>query len=271
MFAAPRSDQRPRVDADAAAREASLWAQKLELDFIRVRTAAESAVAVELFDTIWSTAPPVSVIDASTVVAMASNGNQIVVATRHGRPVGAAMGFFGAPGESYHSHVVGVLRDPTLRGVGFALKLYQRAWCLANDMPTMTWTFDPLVSRNAHFNLNKLGADAVTFHADHYGPMNDGVNAGQGSDRLLMRWQLDRAVGREPIPADGDQGEGSPIGEIRIPVPRDIEAIRAADPATAVDWRMRSRAAFLSASGDGWRVEEFTPDGEYVLRRRKFS
>lgn len=244
-----------------------MWAQKLNLLITPMRTAAECALVVEVFDTVWDTAPPSSVIEPSTLVAMASNGNQVVLARRDGRPVGAAMGFFGAPGQSFHSHIVGVLREPSLRGVGFALKLHQRAWCLENGMTTMTWTFDPLIARNAHFNLNKLGADAAAFHPDHYGDMTDGVNLGQGSDRLLMRWQLDRAVGRDrpeaprdPVP-DGD--------EIRIPVPRDIEALRAEDPEAAATWRRSSRGAFLSAAGDGWRVENFTPDNEYILRREE--
>ena len=75
-------------------------------------------------------------------------------------------------------------------GVGFALKQHQRAWGLDRDLSEMTWTFDPLVSRNARFNLTKLGAHASEYAVDFYGPMMGEMNANDQSDRLVAVWPL---------------------------------------------------------------------------------
>ena len=76
------------------------------------------------------------------------------------------------------------------RGVGYALKLHQRAWALHEDVRTITWTSDPLIRRNAWFNLNKLGASVVEYLPEFYGAMRDGINAGDLTDRCLVRWDL---------------------------------------------------------------------------------
>ena len=70
------------------------------------------------------------------------------------------------------------------------LKAAQRDWCLARGIDVVTWTMDPMVARNAWFNLHKLGAVGVAFHRDYYGPMDDTFNRGERSDRLEFRWDL---------------------------------------------------------------------------------
>ena len=109
-----------------------------------------------------------------------------------GAMVAASAGFFGHPGErvSYHSHITGVLPSAQGRGVGLAVKHHQYAWALERGVAEIVWTFDPLLARNASFNLARLGADAVTYLPDFYGAMSDGVNAGQGSDRLHVHWDV---------------------------------------------------------------------------------
>ena len=78
------------------------------------------------------------------------------------------------------------------RGVGYALKLAQRAQALELGIKVVRWTFDPMIARNAWFNLGKLGAVADRFHRDFYGAMTDVVNRGERSDRLVIRWALER-------------------------------------------------------------------------------
>ena len=76
------------------------------------------------------------------------------------------------------------------RNVGYALKLHQRAWALQRGIATITWTFDPLVRRNAYFNLAKLGVRATRYLPNFYGAMQDPINAGDDTDRLLVDWDL---------------------------------------------------------------------------------
>ena len=105
------------------------------------------------------------------------------VPSGRGTLIGAAVAFFGI--DHLHSHITGVDPATQSRGVGFALKLHQRAWALDRRIESVHWTFDPLVGRNAYFNLHKLGARAIEYLPDFYGRMTDGINGGDAtSDRL---------------------------------------------------------------------------------------
>lgn len=106
--------------------------------------------------------------------------------------VGASIAFLGRVGDrwSLHSHITGVVGEQVSRGVGAALKWHQRAWCLDRGIDLITWTFDPLIARNAWFNLGRLGARPVEYLVDFYGPMADGRNQGQPTDRLGVEWDL---------------------------------------------------------------------------------
>jgi predicted GNAT superfamily acetyltransferase len=107
-----------------------------------------------------------------------------------------------------------------IEGVGYALKLAQRAQALDQGIAEVRWTFDPLVARNGYFNLHKLGAVADRFDRNHYGAMVDEVNAGERSDRFTVRWDL----GREPGPRDvvaheaALQDDGGWPGEVQCAV-----------------------------------------------------
>ena len=105
-----------------------------------------------------------------------------------GSLVAASYGFVGKHrgATSLHSHVTA----STVAGAGFALKQHQRLWAAENDFDIITWTFDPLVRRNSVFNLDKLGAVASEYLVNFYGVMNDSLNAGDESDRLLAEWPV---------------------------------------------------------------------------------
>jgi predicted GNAT superfamily acetyltransferase len=192
---------------------------------------------------------------------------------------------FPTAGGGLHSHITGVAARG--KGVGFAIKLHQREWALARGMATITWTFDPLVRRNAYFNLGKLAARAEEYLEDFYGDMPDELNAGDPSDRLLVAWHAgDRAVtaavegtpppGAEPGPETAtvltaDPGgrplEHDPAGATRLAVgtPADIGALRAGDPGLAREWRRAQRAALGGALATGYRITGFTRSGHYLL------
>jgi len=204
--------------------------------------------------------------------------------------VGACVGFFHAPGEdALHSHIAGV--TATGRSVGFALKLHQRAWALLHGVSEVAWTFDPLVARNAWFNLAKLAATPAEYLPNFYGPMLDAINGDDDSDRLLVRWQLrdpavvlacagdradadaaaERAAGAVValgVAEDGGPEPGRLDGATAlVAVPPDIGKLRATDSALAQRWRLAVRETLTTLVGAGGRIDGFDRAGWYVVRR----
>src|SRR6266511_29818 len=200
------------------------------------------------------------------------------------RLVGAAVAFFGA--DHLHSHITGVDRTAQAKGVGFALKQHQRGWALRRGLNRVCWTFDPLVRRNAHFNLHKLGATATAYLPDFYGALKDGINTGDASDRLYIDWVLDSpaaiaAAGGQPhpvSPADpvvvldcvhdepvAGGSSGDPRRWLLVAVPPDIEGLRGSRPELAARWRYAVRDAVTGAFARGYRIAGMTGDGRYAL------
>ena len=243
----------------------------------QVTTIAEMQAVVALFDALWPPGEAGSLIQPEMLRALTKAGNYLAGAFDDSdRLVGACLGFFGPPASrSMHSHVAGVSSPHA--GVGLALKLDQRQWALAHGVETISWTFDPLVGRNAYFNLSKLGATAAEYLPDFYGEMTDGVNQGAGSDRLLVSWDLTAPTGRAPAPivdavvalgrsADGGPELGSTDGEtLLVFTPADIEALRRTDPGAAKAWRFAVRKVLAPLVGD---VAGFDRTGCYVVRRK---
>jgi predicted GNAT superfamily acetyltransferase len=212
--------------------------------------------AQRLFEAVWRPAEGnPSPMTGELLRALTHAGCYVAGAFAGSRMVGASAGFFTAPPElALHSHITGVAPGREHRGVGFALKVHQRAWAVARGLAAVIWTFDPLVARNAWFNLAKLGATPTGYLEDFYGPMTDAINAGMASDRLLLTWRLqDPAVaaacagtprqpavppGAEPALEAGPDLEpvahttGAPA--VTVAVPPDVERM---DPAGRRAWR----------------------------------
>jgi predicted GNAT superfamily acetyltransferase len=241
---------------------------------------------VALYNAVWRPDPtnPPATLELLRVVSHI--GSYVAAAYRGEQMVGATVGLFGPPdSRSLHSHITGVLPDGQARGVGFALKTHQRAWALANGVRTIGWTFDPLVSRNAHFNLAKLGARCRVYLESFYGDMPDELNAGDESDRLLLDWELtDPAVARaldgHPVERVPDAMVALDIAADQRPVPRevkgryvevrippDIYAVRKAHPETALRWRLAVRDVLGGLLADGAVITGFSRDGGYLLDR----
>ncbi|GLY88922.1 GNAT family N-acetyltransferase [Actinoallomurus iriomotensis] len=284
------------ADADAepvldhAARAAEAAARAAGVSVRELTDIAELAGVVGLFATIWgrSANPPVTI---ELLRAFTKAGNYVAGAFDGDRLVGACVGFFAPAGGILHSHIAGVSAAVTGRSVGFALKLHQRAWALLRDVSEIAWTFDPLVARNAYFNLVKLAARPVEYLPNFYGPMVDAINSDGESDRLLLRWRLrDDAValaslgGRAGAVAEDElragavlaldiAEDGSPVpGRLDgatslVAVPRDIAALRTAEPELARRWRLAVREALIGLTGRGGRIDGFDRTGWYVIRR----
>ncbi|MFI6512581.1 GNAT family N-acetyltransferase [Streptosporangium sp. NPDC050855] len=241
--------------------------------------------AFGLFDAIWRPDPGAAPVSVEMMRALSHAGNYVAGAYLDGRLAGASVGFLAAPaGQVLHSHVTGAT---TGRGIGLALKLHQRAWALERGLDRITWTYDPLVRRNAHFNLVKLGALPEEYLPSFYGVMEDAINAGDESDRVLAVWRLTEphvlaAAGGRPhlprVPADAVVGlgerDGHPVAgrtdaaTVLVTVPGDVEALRRGDPGAAASWRRAVRDVLGGLLAEGARVTGFHDRSCYVLSCR---
>lgn len=210
----------------------------------------------DLFTAVWGAAEPL--VTGDLLRAMSKAGSYIAGAYVDGRLAGGALGFHGAPSQRVlHSHIAAVLPQLAGRRIGLALKQHQRDWALARGIGAIEWTYDPLIARNAHFNIVKLGARPVEYLPDFYGPMEDAINGLDESDRMLVRWELE-----EP----GSAASGSALpGVVCVEVPPDIEGLRVSDPAAAARWRLQVRAGLAPRMAAGWRVTGFDRDRGYLL------
>ncbi|MBN6055341.1 GNAT family N-acetyltransferase [Nonomuraea sp. RK-328] len=223
-----------------------------------------------LFDDIWHPDPANAPVSVELMIGFAHTGGYVAGAYEGERLVGASVGFLAA-GRALHSHVTGAAIG---RGIGYALKLHQRAWCLEHDLTRITWTFDPLVRRNARFNLVKLGARPTGYVENFYGVMADAINEGGESDRLLMAWRLEEDPEQPPPPPYtvglGVEDERPVRGRADGPVtlvatPHDIETLRRRDPGAGKAWRLAVRDVLGGLMRQGGRVAGFTDAGEYVV------
>jgi predicted GNAT superfamily acetyltransferase len=219
-----------------------------------VDLAALRAVA-GLFREVWRTGLDEQQVHPDLMRALAHTGNYVAGAYAGGTLVGASVGFRTGDG-ALHSHVTAVAPAVRGTGVGRALKAHQRSWALARGITRICWTFDPLVRRNAHFNIAVLGARPTAYLVDFYGPMGDDLNGADPSDRLDVSWDL---TGGPPGPAGGER--------LAVPLPADIEALRRADPAAATGWRFRLRDALVPALARGYRIVGIDTADGYLLER----
>ncbi|TDE32847.1 GNAT family N-acetyltransferase [Nonomuraea mesophila] len=245
------------------------------MEIRELREIAEFEQVYELFDGIWHPEPRNVSATVELMAGFAHTGNYVAGAFEGDRLVGASVGFRGA-GRSLHSHVTGAA--VTGRGIGYALKTHQREWCGKNGLDTITWTFDPLVRRNAHFNLVKLGARIERYLLNFYGEMADAINEGDASDRVLAVWPVREAAGGSPEPGvatcpvllkSGEDG-GPVVGTseadvVLVGTPPDVERLRREDPAAARAWRAAMREVLGGLLDAGGHVVTLTNHGEYVV------
>ncbi|TDE30955.1 GNAT family N-acetyltransferase [Nonomuraea mesophila] len=242
---------------------------------------AEFEQVNDLFEDIWHFGPGDPPITVELMRALSHSGGYVAGAFEGGRLVGGSVGFLAA-GGALHSHVTGTTR----RGAGFELKLHQRRWALGRGIERITWTYDPLVRRNAHFNLAKLGARPEEYLPRFYGVMADAINQGDESDRLLAVWPLtaphvEALARREPdespapdgaVVALADEG-GRPVagpakaGTVLVAVPADIEGLRGSDPGTAKAWRLAVREVLGGLMAEGRAVTGFCGKSYYVVEQ----
>ncbi|MFI1391213.1 GNAT family N-acetyltransferase [Streptomyces griseoaurantiacus] len=290
---APAGTDGPPPPVVARAERAAAEAAREAKATVRELTEVGDLAAVSaLLRSVWRSERGDGPVPAELLRAMTVAGNYVSGAFDGEELLGACFGFFGAPGHgSLHSHITGVLPAGLGRGLGLALKLHQRAWALRRRVDTVSWTFDPLVRRNAHFNLAKLGARPVRYVPDFYGPLHDGINGAEATDRLLVAWDLTggagpgggapvdaaalRARGAVPVLSAGADGRpvtgagGGPV--LLVAVPPDIEGLRRSDPALGRAWRPAVREVLGGLMAEGAEVTGFDRTGWYVVERKRDS
>ena len=225
------------------------------------------------------------------IVATREAGSIWVGAFDDGKLVGFAFGFLALEHGhlSVHSHMLAVQAGYRDLDLGYKLKLAQRERAMAMRIgecrvTEMTWTFDPLQSKNAHLNFAKLGVVASTYKADFYGPATSSVLHQNGTDRLWVKWPLlsrrvqERLQGtsrraevldalKTLTPLVHFNGDGKPVRtdlqaalrrqRIAIEIPSDISFVEEKDPSLAREWRLHTRWAFTEALQAGFLVAEF--------------
>jgi predicted GNAT superfamily acetyltransferase len=194
-----------------------------------------------------------------------------------GRLVGTVFGITGVHGGKpvHWSHLLAVASGWQDRGLGRRLKFYQRERVLDLGATLMHWTYDPLEARNAHLNLNRLGAYVDAYEHDLYGSGEASLlHRGLGTDRFVVDWHLVGARvdlaqrGRLPrltertthAPVVNPGGEPGPLAEaplVRVEIPASIQAVKAASLPDAVRWRASTRRAFDHYLPQGYEVSTF--------------
>ena len=252
---------------------------------IRTVVGAEADRALDLAESVWGQRP----LNDAVLRALELAGSYVSVALDgSGRQVGMCLGIVGVHDDHLHLHSHLAAVDPAHRGAGIGrlLKRHQREWCLQRGITTVSWTFDPLIHANARFNLHHLGARGERYLVELYGLMDDEINRGDASDRLLIRWDLEAertlaALDRPlPTPAATDHAEvaladeggrprraGTAAPARLIATPVDAVALRRDDPETARAWRVAVRETMQQAFAAGLEPVAVTTDRHYLFTR----
>lgn len=252
-----------------------------ELDVRLLTTIEEMREADRLLRAVWGVGPgddaPFTV---DTMRALSHTGGYVAAAFLDDEMVGVAGGFHAISGP-LHSHVAGVMPGLQGKGIGLAMKEHQRSWAASHGIASVSWTYDPLIRRNAYFNLARLGAHAVEYLPEFYGVINDSINAGDLTDRMYVDWPVAEDApadlppldsfepvvdvdGTRPVAPTREPTDWAPL--VRCAVPADIEALRRTDPDAARAWRLAVRAGLYGAMTAGYQVVGFDRAGWYLLQ-----
>ncbi len=264
---------------------------------IKIIDSPEEMTAVEeLQRAVWP-GSETDVVPAHMFIAAIHNGGLVIGAYVDHQLIGFVFGFPGldstpdGPRPKHCSHMMGIHPQYRDSGVGFVLKRAQWQMVRHQGLDHITWTYDPLLSRNAYLNISKLGAVCNTYRRAEYGDMRDGLNVGLPSDRFQVDWwintrRVERRLGkraRRPLKLDNfSKAELHPLytpligtsNLLRPPehfapleerlalaeIPSDFNALKEADFALARDWRFFSREIFETAFAAGYIVTDFVYD-----------
>ncbi len=273
-----------------------------DFDIRPFQTIEEFRACVELQEATWGEGFSERVPPAILKVAQILGGVSAGAYDPDGQLLGFVFGMTGVrDGELAHwSDMLAVREHVRDTGLGARLKQYQRDQVLARGVERMYWTFDPLQSRNAYLNFNKLGIVVREYVRDMYGDTDSPLHQGVGTDRFIALWQMssDRVVARlagsergpESPPRDahrvldshgvdgmlcpGEPDLGSRNHRLLVTIPSDVSEIMERSLDVALEWRGATRAVFTHYLGEGYEARELLRSGatsEYLLERRPES
>jgi predicted GNAT superfamily acetyltransferase len=261
-----------------------------------LESVADMLQVEELQRAVWA-GDETEVIPVHMLLTVAHNGGLLHGAFDGERLIGFVFGFLGTDSQSsdrvamarlkHCSHQLGVHPGYRGRGVGFKLKLAQREIVIDQGIRLATWTYDPLMSGNAHLNIRLLGTVCGSYLCNVYGDLRDDLNRGLPSDRFLVEWWLTSArvsarldgsrrpldlaqfqsggaqvlnaarPDRDGLPQPAD-GYSEPEGTFSlVEIPSDFLAIKRKDSQLALAWRLQSREIFERAFAAGYIVTDF--------------
>lgn len=272
---------------------------------------ADMLLVEELQRAVW-VGDETEIVPTHMLLAVAHAGGVVLGAFEADRLLGMVFGFIGTDSANpervamarlkHCSHMLAVHPQARNRNIGFRLKQAQRLAIVGQGIRLATWTYDPLLSLNAHLNIRRLGAVCRSYLRDAYGPMRDGLNAGLASDRFEVEWwvtskrvearlagrraPLDLAhfleAGAQKLNPSGLRQDGWPEPPpeaerpeatlVLVEIPPDFQALKAADLGLATAWRDHSRSLFEDLFTQGYLATDFvflrgetSPRAYYVL------
>src|SRR5258706_5253585 len=269
---------------------------------VRLLETPEEIEQVEQLQRLVWPGSDLDVVPAHVLLTAAHNGGLVLGAYIGEQLVGLLFGFPGlyevpdGPRPKHCSHQMGVHPDYRSTGIGFALKRAQWQMVRKQGLDRITWTYDPLLSINAHLNIARLGAVCNTYLRDAYGQMRDGMNAGLSSDRFQVDWwintiRVEQRLSRRPrrelgfdhydqahtrilydvSPAartDSPAALVCPPEDFTVPdeslllaeIPTDFLRLKAADVELANAWRVFTRELFETCFKAGYLITDFIYD-----------
>ena len=259
------------------------------MDFRLLETIDEIKDCERIEQAVWGL-EDLDLVPAASIVAAVHAGGLVVGAFEQDEMIGFVYGIASFQPEwpkanGLHSHMLAVLPPYRGKGLGKALKWFQRDWCLNKGYAWMTWTYDPLQAKNAKLNLEHLGATATIYRINEYGLMGGSLNADLPTDRLLAYWDLSDP--RVQQLADGKPLEplslsnvpkvlesiaghpGKPVLDENAPqlqaeIPENLNELLQKAPQLALEWRMALRETLLHYLAKGYSLTRFL-EGSYLL------
>jgi len=265
-----------------------------------IKEISELRAVEDLQQEIWGCTER-EILPSLTLIPLLEVGGVLLGAFAGEELIGFSLGF---PGLEHgrpilHSDMLGVKREYRSHGLGYKLKLAQRQRALARGIDRITWTFDPLQSRNAYLNFAKLGVVANRYKNNYYGETSSFLHT-TGTDRLWVTWNLETERVRDRLengpshqPAEFSElpklvsvgHDSAPVSKeysdteaALIEIPGAIDSVVEITPELALRWRASTRAAFVDAIDAGMVAEEFfrveragRSVGTYLLNKKSKS
>ncbi|MGD2251610.1 MAG: GNAT family N-acetyltransferase [Anaerolineales bacterium] len=270
----------------------------------RLEGVEDAAQVEEVQRAVWP-GSETEVVPAHAMLAIGENGGVLIGAFDGDRLVGYVLGFLGTDSKSperpamarlkHCSHMLGVHPDFRDKNIGYRLKCAQREAVVEQGIRLITWTYDPLLSRNAQLNIRRLGAVCNTYKRNIYGELRDGINIGLPTDRFEVEWWVTSArvvsrlnEARPPLDLANFLGAGAqkinpptydendlptpaatpsqleaPL--LLVEIPSDFLVVKQQDRELALAWRLHTRELFEQAFAQGYLVVDFI----YLKRERR--